>query len=166
MSIEIERKFLVTGQGWRSDHQGTSYLQGYLGLSSHCTVRVRIAGGCAWLTLKGKSQGISRSEYEYGIPIGEAQEILSTLCPGWIVEKTRYRVPWGGLIWEVDEFQGRNQGLLLAEVELSDPDQSVSLPDWVGMEVSQDRRYYNSYLAQHPYQTWTAEDRLANHLTR
>jgi adenylate cyclase len=162
MGIEIERKFLVKGEGWRwsttdqkSSHaQGTSLIQGYLASHEQATVRVRIAGDLAYLTVKGKVKNLARPEFEYAIPVADVQGILP-LCGSLIVAKTRYKIPFKDLIWEVDEFVGANQGLVLAEVELQSPDQPVSLPEWVGAEVSEDPRYFNSYLARHPYSTWS-----------
>ncbi|NJK40716.1 MAG: CYTH domain-containing protein [Acaryochloridaceae cyanobacterium SU_2_1] len=153
MGLEIERKFLVIGEGWRSEHPGIPMIQGYLLASTQATIRVRIAHQQAYLTLKSKVEHLTRQEFEYAIPLEDAQAILS-LCDLGVVSKTRYKIALDDLVWEVDEFASANQGLLLAEVELSSPDQSVSLPDWIGEEVSYDPRYFNSYLAQHPYSTW------------
>lgn len=155
MGIEIERKFLVTGDGWRSLAVGTVYRQGYLVSGEGVTVRVRLAGDTGYLTIKGATEGISRSEYEYVIPIADAAEMLDTLCDRPLIEKVRYRFVQNGLTWEVDEFTGANQGLVLAEVELHDPNQIVQLPDWVGEEVSHDPRYFNVYLAKNPFPSWT-----------
>ncbi len=155
MGTEIERKFLVRGESWRSLAEGVVYRQGYIASSQDCTVRVRIAGERGYLTLKGATQGISRPEYEYAIPLQDATELLNTLCQGPLIEKTRYRIAWGDLVWEVDEFTGENQGLIMAEVELSDPNQTVALPDWIGEEVSGDPRYFNANLAKHPFRNWT-----------
>lgn len=154
MGTEIERKFLVQGEGWRSLAQGVVYRQGYITASPDRTVRVRIAGDQGYLTLKGASHGISRSEYEYAIPLQDATEMLDQLCQRPLIEKTRYRIPWGNLVWEVDEFAGENQGLIMAEVELTDPNQTVTFPDWIGAEVSADPRYFNANLAKHPFRSW------------
>ncbi|WP_299415900.1 CYTH domain-containing protein [Acaryochloris sp. IP29b_bin.148] len=153
MGIEIERKFLVKGEAWRSLGQGVAFTQGYLAGSEQATIRVRIAGDLAYLTVKGKVHNLVRQEFEYEIPVMDAQAMLQ-LCHSRIVEKTRYKIYLQDLTWEVDEFAGANQGLTIAEVELNAPDQPVSLPAWVGQEVSDDPRYFNSYLAQHPYTTW------------
>ncbi len=153
MSVEIERKFLVNGNGWRQLGQGTLYRQGYVP-TTHGTVRVRIAGDQGYLTLKTPTVGLSRREFEYPIPLADAHELLDLLCDRPLIEKTRYRIPIGQHVWEVDEFAGENQGLILAEVELSHEQEAIALPDWVGQEVSGDRRYFNSYLAQHPFTTW------------
>lgn len=154
MGIEIERKFLVKSEAWRSMGSGVPLIQGYLAGSNQATVRVRIAGEKARLTVKGKVQNLTRQEFEYEIPVADAQAMMA-LCYPRVVEKTRYKIAFSDLIWEVDDFSGTNQGLVLAEVELSAPDQSVVLPDWVGQEVSDDPRYFNSYLAAHPYSTWS-----------
>lgn len=154
MGTEIERKFLVRGESWRSLAQGVLYRQGYITSGKDCTVRVRVAGEQGYLTLKGATEGISRAEYEYAIPLQDATELLNTFCQRPLIEKTRYRILWGDLVWEVDEFAGENQGLIMAEVELADPAQTVALPDWIGEEVSADPRYFNANLANHPFQSW------------
>lgn len=154
MAIEIERKFLVVGDGWRNLAVGVAYRQGYLVSGNGLSVRVRIAGETGYLTIKGATSGISRSEFEYPIPLSDASEMLKTLCDRPLIEKVRHRISWNGLIWEVDEFAGANQGLIMAEVELTDPNQIVQLPAWIGEEVSHDPRYFNSYLAKHPYKEW------------
>lgn len=153
MKQEIERKFIVTGDGWRAQvDEGTVYEQGYLASSSDAaTVRVRLAGEKGILTIKGPSEGISRAEFEYEIPKEEAVYMLRNLCAGRVVSKTRYRLGQSGLVWEIDEFSGANQGLVLAEIELEHEAQNVELPDWLGEEVSLDHRYYNSSLAQTPF---------------
>lgn len=154
MPTEIERKFLVTGDTWRSLAVGVRYSQGYITASPRRTVRVRVRGEQAYLTIKGETRGISRAEYEYAIPLQDALEMLQTLCDPPLIEKTRYRIDLEGLVWEVDEFAGENQGLIMAEVELQDADQAIDLPDWIGLEVSDDPRYYNSNLAKHPFRQW------------
>jgi CYTH domain-containing protein len=152
MAIEIERKFLVVGEQWRVG-PGTSLVQGYLNRDPERTVRVRIAGLEAFITIKGRSQGAMRSEFEYPIPTMDAQSLLQ-LCDGPLVEKLRYRVAVGGLTWDVDEFRGQNAGLVLAEIELSAIDQPFERPVWVGEEVTLDARYFNSNLAVRPYSAW------------
>lgn len=149
MAIEIERKFLVIADGWRALSTARSALkQGYLSSNAKATVRVRTDGDAtAVVTLKGAAQGISRAEYEYGIPIEDARELLVMAQPH-VVEKTRHIVPFGGLIWEVDIFEGRHAGLAIAEVELEHADQPVALPDWVGAEVTHDDRYNNASLSR------------------
>ncbi|HIK56681.1 MAG TPA: CYTH domain-containing protein [Synechococcales cyanobacterium M55_K2018_004] len=154
MAVEIERKFLVVGDAWRSLGSGTVYRQGYLNTEKERTVRVRVAGDRGFLTIKGVSEGIARSEFEYPIPLEDANELLDHLCDRPLVEKVRYRIPWGELVWEVDEFLGENAGLILAEIELPDASYPLELPDWIGEEVSHDPRYYNSALAKNPFCNW------------
>ena len=155
MGTDIERKFLVQNDNWRALGQGKLYRQGYLTTNPDCTVRVRIAGDQGYLTIKGATTGISRAEYEYGIPLEDAAQLLDTLCQPPLIEKTRYRIPAAkGLVWEVDEFAGENQGLIIAEIELPNAEQSVELPDWIGPEVSNDPRYFNSNLSKHPFSRW------------
>lgn len=157
MAVEIERKFLVQGEEWRTLGTGTLYRQGYLSSEPGRTVRVRIAGETGYLTIKGMTQGISRAEYEYVIPLTDAAELLDTLCDRPLIEKIRHRIAWDDLIWEVDEFMGENQGLIVAEVEISDPDRTLRLPEWIGKEVSDDPRYFNASLAKYPYRQWQLE---------
>ena len=154
MGIEIERKFLVQGDQWKSLATGTYYRQGYLARNPDATVRVRIAGAVGFLTIKGRVHQLSRPEFEYRIPLDEAKEMLDLWCGSQVIEKHRYCIPHKNLIWEVDEFLGENAGLVIAEVELEASDQIFEQPDWVGEEVSEDIRYYNSYLVKHPYRTW------------
>ncbi len=155
MPQEIERKFLTRTSAWRSQVASESIIrQGYLCVDAERTVRVRLRDRMGFLTIKGKSSGISRAEYEYKIPAAEASELLDTLCLRPLVEKKRYCVEVAGLTWEVDEFFGENAGLILVEVELESADREIVLPEWVGQEVSGDRRYFNSYLIRHPYKTW------------
>jgi len=150
MPVEIERKFLVVGDGWRPlSRSSQRYRQGYLSLGPASTVRVRRAGPVAFLTVKGDGQ-IARAEFEYGIPIEDAEAMLAGLCHRPLVEKTRHEVWHAGLLWQVDEFEGCNKGLVLAEVELAALDQPVELPSWVGREVTDDPRYRNSELSQRP----------------
>jgi adenylate cyclase len=152
--IEIERKFLVSGEGWRSLGTAVCYRQGYLLSDKNRTVRIRIAGDRGYITVKGGASGIARSEYEYEIPPQEAAEMLDNLCDRPLIEKTRTQISYRDLIWEVDEFLGENQGLVIAEVELQDADQAIELPEWIGQEVSNDSRYYNSNLVRHPFTRW------------
>jgi len=154
MPKEIERKFLVKGDSWRGQGSGKHYRQGYLSTVKERTVRVRTAGEKGFITVKGINVGASRAEYEYGIPLADAKEILERLCERPLIEKTRYRIELGGLTWEVDEFEGENRGLITAEVELTDEHQAVSLPDWIGHEVTTDPRYFNSSLVAHPFSKW------------
>ena len=157
MGMEIERKFLLTGDSWRHEARGVSYSQGYISRGTGRTVRVRIAGEEAFLTIKGPVNGISRAEFEYQIPVEDARQLL-TLCEGPLIEKTRFRIFEMGHLWEIDEFHGANNGLVVAEVELSAPDEAVLIPSWVGSEVTEDPRYYNSNLTQHPYGEWQKND--------
>lgn len=154
MGIEIERKFLVTGEAWRSLGPKTLYRQGYLPSPDQTKVRVRIIDEQAYLTIKGQNTGLSRLEFEYEIPLTDAQALLESLCQSPLIEKYRYRIAWQGFIWEVDEFLGDNAGLILAEVELESETQNPPLPDWLGVEVTHDPRYYNSNLARHPFRAW------------
>ena len=154
MGIEIERKFLVIGTAWKENATPVACCQGYLCPGSGVTVRVRTMGGRGFLTVKGRGEGLARPEYEYEIPVDEAREMLEGLCVKPLIVKERYRVVHDGLVWEVDEFGGENRGLVLAEVELAHPDQAVSLPVWVGREVSGDYRYYNASLVSNPYARW------------
>lgn len=152
MAIEIERKFLVVGEQWRTA-KSRLYCQGYLNRDSKRTVRVRIAGDRAFLTIKGPTVGASRSEFEYEIPVDDAVQMLP-LCEQPLIEKNRYIVEHAGLTWEVDEFLGSNAGLVVAEVELESESQPVELPDWIGQEVTGDSKYYNSRLSQNPFSEW------------
>jgi adenylate cyclase len=152
MAQETERKFLVKDDTWRAGNpSGLFYRQGYLSRAKEQVVRVRSAGGKGFLTVKGITRGISRAEYEYEIPVEDANHMLEDLCERPLIEKRRYEVPFEGMTWEVDEFLGGNLGLVLAEIELSDEGQEVILPPWVGEEVSGDPRYYNAYLVKHPF---------------
>ena len=153
MGVEIERKFLVTSKAWLLGAIGEAYCQGYLSQYPSPTVRVRKEGKKAFLTIKGKSKEISRPEFEYEIPFDEAQE-LQHLCTTPLVIKTRYKILHEGMIWEVDEFHGENEGLIVAEIELDKLDAIIKLPPWIGQEVSDDPRYCNSNLSTHPFTTW------------
>ncbi len=155
MGIEIERKFLVRDQSWRAAaDEGTFFRQGYLVAKHERTVRVRLEGEKGVLTIKGPGCGAARAEYEYVISAQDAGEMLDGLCLHPLIEKTRYRVARGDLIWEIDVFSGINDGLMLAEVELDQEDQHIDLPDWVGKEVTGDPRYFNASLVAHPYACW------------
>lgn len=154
MPTEIERKFLVRGEQWRRGATAVRYRQGYLCAEKERAVRVRTAGDKGYLTIKGLSRGAARAEYEYEIPLGEANEMLDSLCHRPLIEKKRYRIPAGDLVWEVDEFEGENAGLIVAEVELKSADQPVDLPPWAGQEVTDDPRYYNASLVRNPYGRW------------
>jgi len=160
MGIETERKFLVKGNSWRQGVRGFLYRQGYLSAGSECEIRVRIVGENAFLTIKGRPVGASRLEYEYSIPVVDANEILDNLCDSFIVEKTRYRIEHKGMTWEVDEFHGANDGLILAELEMEHQLEHVELPEWVGQEVTADTRYFNVNLAKHPFTRWSEQPRI------
>lgn len=149
MPVEIERKFLVTSNAWRVGAHATPIQQGYLSQEG-ATVRIRIADGDAFITVKGKTQGLSRAEFEYAIPVEDARVMLETLCARPLIEKTRYAVEHAGRLWTVDVFEGENDGLVMAEVELEGADAHVELPDWVGEEVTSDPRYRNSALVNAP----------------
>lgn len=155
-ALEIERKFLVVGDAYKRQAHASSYIkQGYICSERGRTVRVRLRGDCGYLTIKGPStdNGLSRYEFEKEITLEEARELFKLCEPG-IVEKTRYLVRSGNHTFEVDEFHGDNEGLVMAEVELTAPDDPIVKPDFIGQEVTGDRRYYNSQLRQHPFTTW------------
>ncbi len=155
MGVEVERKFLVTGQSWRDDvTSATRIVQGYLAQTDTATVRVRVKGDRGFLTVKGVSVGIARSEFEYEIPVTDALGMLDELAQGPVIDKVRHLVPVGAHIWEVDVFAGDNAPLIMAEVELADPGQAFVRPEWAGTEVSDDQRYFNVNLSRSPYSTW------------
>ena len=154
MGREIERKFLVRGNAYRTLGTAEHYRQGYLRTAGPATVRVRIAGHRGLLTVKGPTQGMTRSEFEYEIPLADAEALLDGLCERPQVEKLRYRVPAGAHTWEVDEFLADNAGLVVAEIELSSEDEPFARPEWLGREVTAEPRYRNSELAVRPYRTW------------
>lgn len=154
MATEIERKFLVRGEAWKAEREGVRYRQGYLAVQERTSVRIRLGGGKAVLTVKAGESALARHEFEYSIPPEDAAQLLGPLCAGGIVEKTRYRVPFAGMTWEVDVFHGANNGLILAEIELEDAGQAFEKPPWVGEEVTEDPRYTNAHLAAHPWNTW------------
>jgi adenylate cyclase len=162
MGKEIERKFLVGDSSWRAAGQAVLYRQGYLNSDKGRTVRVRIAGERAFLTIKGPSVDGVRREYEYPIPLSDAAEMLEHLCTRPLIEKTRTVVPHDGHMWEVDEFFGENAGLIIAEIELEAVDEVFSLPPWLGAEVTGDSRYYNASLVRHPYCQWKDGERSGN----
>ena len=153
MGKEIERKFRVIKDTWRNE-KGTRYCQGYLNSAKERNVRVRTIEDKAYLTIKGIAIGASRMEFEYEIPLQDADELLE-ICEKPLIEKTRYKVQEGGFVWEVDEFFRDNQGLIVAEVELESEDQEFPKPDWVGEEVTGDPRYFNSNLIKNPYTNWS-----------
>jgi adenylate cyclase len=154
MAIEIERKFLLSADGWRRQVTSSSYLrQGYLG-GDCVSVRVRIDDDMANLNIKSRTPGIARSEFEYGIPLADAHALLA-LVEGPILEKVRHRVEYAGHVWEIDEFGGDNAGLIVAEIELDRVDEPFERPDWIGLEVTDDIRYYNLNLSREPYSRWS-----------
>jgi adenylate cyclase len=155
-NVEIERKFLVANDDWRPDASSTRLRQGYLCVGEVATVRVRIGGGEAWLTIKGPTRGLSRTEAEYAITVTEAEAMLEYAAASSIIDKTRHVIRHGDHLWEIDEFHGDNEGLIVAEVELTREDEQPQLPDWVGTEVSHDPRYRNASLATNPYRDWDA----------
>jgi adenylate cyclase len=154
MAKEIERKFLVKGDAWRSLAKGTMYRQGYLNSVKERTVRIRTVGDKAFLTVKGLTVGATRSEYEYEIAFDDCNAMLDTLAEKPLIEKKRYKIPAGDLTWEIDEFFGDNAGLIVAEVELQSEDQRFDKPDWIGNEVTGDPRYFNSNLIKNPFTRW------------
>ena len=156
MATEIERKFLTRDDSWHDGSHGIRISQGYLSQDPDRTVRVRIAGENAWLTIKGRTEGMRRAEFEYEIPSDDARALLE-LCLRSVIDKTRYRISHSGHVWEVDVFHGDNAGLVIAEVELTDDSVSPELPSWVGEEVSADTRYFNSLLATRPYTKWPVD---------
>jgi CYTH domain-containing protein len=154
MGIEIEKKFLLSGTDWQQLAEPTAYRQGYLSSVKERTVRVRTINDKGFLTVKGISVGATRLEYEYEIPLDDANALLDELCEKPIIEKNRYKINSGGFVWEVDEFFGENDGLVVAEIELESEEQSFDKPSWVGDEVTGDPRYFNSNLIQHPFSQW------------
>lgn len=153
MGVEIERKFLLAGDSWRTLGTAVSMRQGYLSSDKARVVRVRIEGDHACITIKGKSSGATRAEWEYAIPVADAEQLLA-LCEQPLVEKVRRRIDYQGHTWEVDEFFGVNQGLVVAEIELRAEDEAFAKPAWIGEEVTDDPRYYNSSLVKKPFTAW------------
>jgi adenylate cyclase len=156
VAIEIERKFLVGDDSWRAGAVGTDYRQGYLAILPHCSVRVRVADDRAWLTVKSGASGLSRLEYEYPVPRRDAEGLLELSEPV-VISKTRYLLNCGGHRWEIDEFHGDNEGLVVAEIELTREDEVFEKPGWLGREVTDDVRYYNASLSHRPYRLWKDE---------
>ena len=154
MSKEIERKFLVKNLDWKSQAKGTLYRQGYLNSEKERTVRVRTIDEKAFITVKGITTGVTRMEFEYEIPFADATQMLDKLVEKPIIEKYRYKLAQDGLVWEIDEFLGDNEGLVVAEVELADAQQALVRPDWLVEEVSSDPRYFNNNLVANPYKNW------------
>lgn len=154
MGVEIERKFLLASDAWRGLGQPVLLRQGYLSSNPDRTVRVRIEGGSGTITVKGRSTGATRAEWEYPIPLEDAADLLDRLCEQPLIEKYRHRISVASHVWEVDEFLGANQGLVVAEIELASETEAFDKPAWVGQEVTHDRRYFNSSLIKAPYSSW------------
>ena len=159
MGIEIERKFLMKNDEWKAHVTEThvikqGYLQSGLDASQKSSVRIRISNKLANINVKSVELTMIRQEFEYDIPLHDAEQMLTTLCSGVVIEKTRYYVPYGSHLWEIDVFEGENKGLQMAEIELLSLDEKFEVPDWIGDEVSDDKRYYNIYLLKHPYPEW------------
>lgn len=154
MAHEIEKKFLIVNDSWRSLGKGKEYCQGYLSTGDGPTLRIRTIGERGIITVKGPTEEGKRLEFEYDIPYEDAKEMLGKLCHKPLIEKTRYKIPHEGFVWEVDEFKGENEGLLFAEIELESVDQRFDIPDWIGKEVTGDARYYNANLVSNPYSNW------------
>lgn len=154
MGIEIERKFLVKNEGFKQVAQAEIYHQGFLSTEKEKIVRIRIVKNNAWITVKGITKGAKRAEFEYEIPLEDAEYMIYELCEKPIISKKRYRIPFGDFIWEVDEFLNENEGLVIAEIELETEDQEFKIPEWIGEEVTGEEKYYNAYLIKHPYNSW------------
>lgn len=156
MAMEIEHKFLLASDAWRQKiHHSSDYKQGYLSSSPLNSIRVRVAGKQAWLNIKSATIGNHRHEFEYEIPLSDAETLLNELCHKPLIEKTRHFVHHAGHVWEIDEFSGDNAGLIVAEIELSELDEQFEKPHWLGEEVTHDMRYYNNNLCRHPYKDWS-----------
>jgi adenylate cyclase len=160
MAIEIERKFLLKNDDWKSQITEThvikqGYLQSGLEASQKSSVRIRISGNHANINIKSVDLTMVRQEFEYSIPLGDANQLLATLCDDTVISKTRYHVPYGKHLWEVDIFDGENTGLQMAEIELNSLNEKFEIPPWIGEEVSDDKRYYNIYLLKHPFKMWS-----------
>jgi len=158
MGKEIERKYLVIKAQWKAHKEnisakGSKYSQGYISTVDGTTVRLRTIGNNGYLTIKGKTIGHTRSEFEYPVPLQDAELMLKNLCTKPLIEKVRYKIDYGQLTWEVDEFLGNNAGLIIAEVELETEEQPIDFPSWIDQEVK-NKRYYNSNLVQYPYSHW------------
>lgn len=155
MALEVEHKFLLANDNWRQTvHRSEIFRQGYLTSQATSSIRIRICEQRAWLNIKSATIGTHRLEFEYEIPIGDARQIMSELCNKPLIEKTRHYVRHDGDLWEIDEFEGENRGLIVAEIELDAVGQAFAKPAWLGREVTDDLRYYNNNLARHPYSEW------------
>lgn len=161
MAEEIERKFLTRNGSWRRGARGVLCRQGYITLNARRLVRVRIIGSKAYLAVKGKKDELSRYEFEYPIPVADADELLDRICIKPLIEKKRHTVHYKGTIWEIDDFMGANEGLVVAEVELNAKDEKIVLPPWAGPEVTSDPRFYNFNLVRHPFSRWPDRNILA-----
>ncbi len=160
MPMEIERKFLLKNDHWRAfARRQESMRQGYLAGDQRCSIRIRITGDAAFLNIKSATLGVSRHEFEYAVPVPEATEMFALFCAQRSLSKDRYYVPNGPHTWEIDVFHGDNEGLVVAEIELSSPTETFAIPDWLGEEVSDDPRYYNSRLIEFPFRGWPAVTR-------
>lgn len=155
MIIEIEHKYSVHRQIWETiqPERSVKVNQAYLHSDISKTIRVRVMGNRGYITIKGKTNSASRPEYEYEIPVEEARELIANFAYN-VIEKTRHYVTYAGNVWEVDEFYGANEGMLIAEIELKSEDQHYEIPEWIHENITSDRRYSNAYLAEHPYKTW------------
>lgn len=159
MTTEIERKFLVANDAWRAQAiKSRPMAQGYLASHENCSVRVRISDGEAELNIKSAAPGVERSEFEFSIPLRDARQMLDLFCRDRLISKTRHSVPYAGHTWEIDVFDGSNDGLTVAEIELGARDEAFSRPPWLGREVSDDPRYYNAKLIEYPYRDWLSDD--------
>lgn len=155
MATEIERKFLVASDAWRkAADEGVELRQGYISADPRHSVRVRIAGERATLTIKGAKEGAGRHEFEYDVPLSDARQMLAELCHKPFIEKRRHRLEIDGRLWEIDVFAGDNEGLVVAEIELANENEPFEIPPWLGREVTDDPRYYNANLFRHPYKRW------------
>lgn len=158
MGVEIERKFLLASEAWRSEVRDRERMvQGYLAETDTCSIRVRVAGDRASINFKGLTIGARRSEFEFPVPVEDGREMLNLYCGGRLIDKTRHLVRHGHHDWEIDEFHGANAGLVVAEVELEDEAEVLDRPDWLGREVTDDPRYYNIRLVEHPWPEWGGE---------
>ncbi len=154
MGKEIERKFLVKSSDFKKMCSGHLYKQGYLNSNPDRTVRLRLVGNKGFLTIKSKGNGLTREEFEYEIPYTDAEEMLQSICEKPFIEKTRYLYNYRGHTWEIDEFHGENEGLVVAEIELENESENFSVPEWIGEEVTYDYKYTNSSLVTNPYKNW------------
>ncbi|THB75373.1 MAG: CYTH domain-containing protein [Gammaproteobacteria bacterium] len=155
MGIEIEKKFLLNNDEWKKEAgDGEQFRQGYMSGSNRSSVRIRVAGDKANINIKSATLGVTRKEYEYEIPVEDANEMLDSMCERPFIEKRRFFIKRGPHTWEIDVFEGDNEGLIVAEIELKDPDEPFDIPGWIGEDVSEDPKYYNVCLVNHPYKDW------------